>query len=299
MPDFRLKVFHAVAMQLSFTKAAAELYITQPAVTKNIQELETELDQRLFERKGNQVRLTHAGQILLDHTEKILKIYQDIEFDLGVLKQKFSGQLNLGASTTIAQYILPAMLAKFYLRFPQIKLTLLNDNTTNIEAALENHKIELGLVEGRTKSRTMKYVPFLKDELVAVVHSKSKLAKHTAMDLEQFKKTPLVFRERGSGTLEVIEHELGKHKIKLSDLDVVMHLGSTESIKSFLANSNCMGFVSIRAIENDIARGEFKIVEIKNLHIERTFEFVYQQGKSDGLADLFINFALQADNQKL
>ncbi len=299
MPDFRLKVFHAVAMQLSFTKAAAQLYITQPAVTKNIQELETEFDLRLFERKGNQVRLTPAGQILMDHTEKILKIYQDIEFDLSVLKQKFSGQLNLGASTTIAQYILPAMLAKFYLRFPQIKLTLLNDNTSNIETALANHKIELGLVEGRTKSRTLKYVPFLNDELVAVVHSKSKLAKLLEIDLEMLKKTPLVFRERGSGTLEVIEHELGKHKIKLSDLDVVMHLGSTESIKSFLANTNCMGFVSIRAIENDITRGEFKIIKIKNLQIERTFEFVYLQGKSDGLADLFINFAQQTYNQKL
>jgi LysR family transcriptional regulator, transcriptional activator of the cysJI operon len=299
MPDFRLKVFHAVATHLSFTKAAAQLYITQPAVTKNIHEIELELDIRLFERKGNQIRLTPAGLILLSHTEKILQIYQDIEFDFSVLKQKFSGQLNLGASTTIAQYVLPAVLAKFYQQFPQTKLSLLNDNTANIEAALLNHKIELGIVEGRTKSRTLKYQPFLKDELVAVVHSKSKLAKSDRMDLPTLTKTPLVFRERGSGTLEVIEHELSKNKIKLSDLDVVMYLGSTESIKSFLENANCMGFVSIRAVEREIARGELKIMEIENFKIHRTFEFVYLHGKSDGLADLFIDFALQVYNQKL
>ena len=298
MPDFRLKVFHSVASHLSFTKAAAELFITQPAVTKNIQELERELDIRLFERKGSKILLTPAGLILMNYTQQIIGIYKQIDFDFSILKKKFSGSLQLGASTTIGQYVLPPVLAKFYQRFPQIKLVLLNDNTEKIETALIEHRIELGMVEGRTKHKELKYIPFIKDELVPVVHMSQKLADRSEISLSELKKIPLVFRERGSGSLEVIEHELALHKIQLSDLNVAMYLGSTESIKSFLSNSNCMGFISITAVAKEIANGEFKIIDIPDLDIRRTFSFVHRHGKSDGLSDIFMHFALQHYNQK-
>ena len=298
MPDFRLKVFHSVATHLSFTKAAAELFITQPAVTKNIQELEKELDIRLFERKANKIILTPAGHILRNYTQQIIGIYKQIDFDFSILKKKFSGSLQLGASTTIGQYVLPPVLAKFYQRFPQIKLSLLNDNTEKIESALLDQRIELGMVEGRTKNKELKYIPFIKDELVPVVHISQKLAYRSEIELSDLKNIPLVFRERGSGSLEVIEHELAMHKIQLSDLNVAMYLGSTESIKSFLANSNCLGFISITAVAREIANGEFKIIDIPHLDIRRTFSFVHLHGKSDCLADTFIHFALQHYNQK-
>jgi DNA-binding transcriptional LysR family regulator len=298
MIDFRLKVFHSVATNLSFTKAAADLFITQPAVTKNIQELETSFDLRLFDRQGNKIILTPAGQILLNHAEHIVGIYRQIEFDLNIIKKKFSGQLQLGASTTIGQYVLPPILAKFYQSFPDIKLSLLNDNTEKIETALIDQKIELGIVEGKTQNKQLKYIPFLKDELVAIVHVKSKLAQKEEISLSELKTIPLVFRERGSGTLEVIEHELAKFKIKLSQLQVAMYLGSTESIKSFLTHSNCIGFVSVRAVAKEIADGKFKIITIKELDIIRNFYFVHLQGNLAGLADTFMRFASQEYNQK-
>ena len=298
MPDFRLQVFHSVATHLSFTKAAAELFITQPAVTRNIQELEKEFDIRLFERKGNKIVLAPAGRILLNYTQQIIGVYKQIDFDFGVLKKKLSGSLQLGASTTIGQYVLPPVLAKFYQRFPQIKLSLINDNTEKIEAALLDQRIQLGMVEGRTKNKELKYIPFIKDELVPLVHTSQALAKLNQLELPELKKIPIVFRERGSGSLEVIEHELGMHKIQLSDLNVAMYLGSTESIKSFLANTNCLGFISIAAVSKEIANGEFKILDIPGLDIPRTFYFVHLHGKSDGLADTFIHFALRNYNQK-
>lgn len=299
MQDFRLRVFHAVASHLSFTKAAAELFITQPAVSKNIHELESELDIRLFERKGNKIVLTPAGQILLNYSEQIIDVYKQIEFDISVLKKKFSGHLELGASTTIGQYVLPQVLAKFYQLFPDIKLTVVNDNTEKIEAALLNKKIELGIVEGRTQNKQLKYIPFLKDELVAVVHAKSKLAKKDSIRLRELETIPLVLRERGSGTLEVVEHALSKQKIKLSQLQVAMYLGSTESIKSFLKHSNCMGFISVSAIANEVASGEFKIIDIIDFDIKRSFYFVHLQGKPGGLSGTFMKFAVQHYNQKL
>ena len=112
--DFRLHVFHTVAKRLNFTKAAAELFITQPAVTKHIHELENQLKTKLFDRNGSRIKLTRTGEILLQHSEQIFEIYRNLEFEINSLSQRQSGKLRLGASTTAAQYILPPILAAFH-----------------------------------------------------------------------------------------------------------------------------------------------------------------------------------------
>lgn len=107
MSDFRLRVFCCVAKNLSFTKASQELFISQPAITKHIQELETMYQTRLFERMGNKISLTDAGRLLLEHCEKILEEYGRLEYEMNLLRNEHIGKLRLGASTTIAQYVLP------------------------------------------------------------------------------------------------------------------------------------------------------------------------------------------------
>ena len=114
MFDFRLQVFQAVAKRLNFTKAAPELYITQPAVTRHIHELERHFKIKLFDRNGSRIVLTQAGDILLQHTEKLFAVYRNMEFEMNSLSLQHSGRLRLGASTTIAQYILPPVLAAFH-----------------------------------------------------------------------------------------------------------------------------------------------------------------------------------------
>ena len=111
MSDFRLKVFYSVAKNLSFTKASQELFVSQPAITKHIRELEGMYQTRLFNRLGNRISLTEAGQVMLEHCERILSEYRRLEYDMHLLHNEYTGQLRLGASTTIAQYILPAVLA--------------------------------------------------------------------------------------------------------------------------------------------------------------------------------------------
>ena len=129
MIDFRLKVFCSVAHNLSFTKASKELYVSQPAISKHIQELETEYSTRLFERMGTHITLTPDGELLLSHAEKILKQYKQLDFEMNLLTQRHIGELRLGASTTIAQYVLPPYLATFQQKFKQIKLSLINGNS--------------------------------------------------------------------------------------------------------------------------------------------------------------------------
>ena len=244
MSDFRLKVFQSVAKNLSFTKASQELFVSQPAITKHIQELETYYQARLFDRQGNKISLTKAGELLLKHSEKILDDYKQLEYEMHLLHNEYIGELKLGASTTIAQYVLPPLLANFIAKFPQINLSLINGNSRGVEAALQEHRIDLGLVEGIFRLPNLKYTPFLQDELVAVVHTQSKLAVTDEI-------TPLVLRERGSGTLDVFERALLQHNLKLSSLNVLMYLGSTESIKLFLEHTDVWElFLSVRCIKS-------------------------------------------------
>ena len=291
MSDFRLKVFQSVARNLSFTKASQELFITQPAITKHIQELETQFKAQLLERLGNKISLTPAGKLLLEHSDRILAGYKQLEYEMNMLNDEHSGELRLGASTTIAQYVIPSLLALFTEKFPLVKLTLINGNSRDIEKALQEHRIDLGMVEGNIRLPNLKYTEFLQDELVPVVHTHSKLAKLEELSLEELKKTPLVLRERGSGTLDVLETALQTHNLKLSDLHIRMHLGSTESIKRFLENTECMGIVSIRSISRELAAGLFKVIEIENLQLERSLSFVCLQGNEDSLIQFFQQFA--------
>ncbi|WP_077154812.1 LysR substrate-binding domain-containing protein [Bacteroides bouchesdurhonensis] len=291
MSDFRLKVFQSVAKNLSFTKASQELFVSQPAITKHIQELENFYQARLFERQGSKILLTEAGRLLLKHSEKILDDYKQLEYEMHLLHNEYIGELRLGASTTIAQYVLPPLLANFISQFPQINLSLLNGNSRGVETALQEHRIDLGLVEGIFRLPNLKYTLFLKDELVAVVHSNSRLIKSDEITPQDLLNIPLVLRERGSGTLDVFERALLQHNLKLSSLNVLMYLGSTESIKLFLEHTDCMGIVSIRSVHKELVSGSLRVIEIKEMSMNREFNFVQLQGQEGGLSQVFMRFA--------
>jgi DNA-binding transcriptional LysR family regulator len=298
MFDFRLTVFYTVAKRLSFTKAAAELFVTQPAITKHIQELESQLGMALFDRRGNQISLTTAGNVLLRHAETIMGVYRQIEFDLNALKGQPGGRLRLGASSTIAQYVIPAVLARFQEHSPEVSLSLLSGNTDQIEQALLNNDIDLGLVEGRTHHSDIRYTPFVKDELVLVCRADHPLAGRDEITLDELKTVPIALRERGSGSLEVIEHALRGAGLRLNDLNLAMQLGSTEGIKTYLTNSASTAFISIFAVQNELKNGILRVLDVAGLTIQRDFYSVQLQGVSEGLADTFMRFARQQYNRR-
>lgn len=290
--DFRLRVFDAVARRLSFTRAAEELYITQPAVTRHIQELEQHFKVRLFDREGSRIRLTAGGKLFLQYTTQVLSIYHALENDMAALSEQHRGRLRIGASTTIAQYLIPPILAGFHERFEEVRVGLVSGNTEQIEKALLHQEIDLGLIEGQKKNKDIHYLPFADDELVLIAHRRHDAARKTITPAELLK-IPLLLREPGSGTLEVIAHALKGIGIKLAQLRVDMQLDSTESIKAYVQHSHCMAFVSRHAVRQELEAKEYQIISIKGLHIRRPLYFIQLESQASGLSRAFQRFALQ------
>lgn len=290
MFDYRLKVFHTVASRLSFTKASEELHISQPAVTKHIKETEVQLGTKLFDRKGTSIQLTQSGKILFEYAEKIRNIYRDLEFEINQVNQQHKGKLIIGASTTIAQYILPEILAKFNAYYKDIKIELLTGNTEAISSLLKDEKIDLGIIEGESQSSYFDYKAFKPDEIVLTAKSDHPLA-HKTINVKDLYQLNLIFREQGSGTLEFIQNRLKEKDININELNTVIQLGSSESIKNYLLHSDCMAFLSISTILNELKNNILTVIDIKNFSIERDFHFILPKGGQSELIELFLRFA--------
>jgi DNA-binding transcriptional LysR family regulator len=289
--DFRLQVFHTVAKRLNFTKAARELFITQPAVTRHIHELEQQFKVRLFDRNGSRIRLTAAGTALLQHTEALFAVYRNLEFDMSTFTSQYNGQLNLGGSMTAAPYIIPPILAAFRRRYEDVQVSLTTGNTQQIEQALQHSRIDLGIVEGHSRNAAIQYTEFVKDEIVLVSNADHPMARRHSIRSDELTQIPLLLREPGSGTLEVVAHALKGVGIKLSELKKEMELNSTELIKLTLACVPCMAFLSIHAVLKELQNKELTVIDVKGLSIERNFYFAHLQGASHALPALFMKFA--------
>ncbi|WP_207420957.1 LysR family transcriptional regulator [Desertivirga brevis] len=296
--DFRLKVFYTVATKLSFTKAASELFITQPAVTKHIRELEHQTGQRLFKRNGNSVSLTNAGELLLRYAEKVFDIYAALDTELAQLNNVVGGTLRIGASTTIAQAILPQLLALFKKSYPAVSFTFTEGNTDAISHKIIDEKLDIALVEGSSHFPQLAYSNFIKDEIVLVVRSGSKLAKLTEIIPRQLLEIPLIKREQGSGTLEVINNALIAIGLNPRDLDVEVRIENSTSIKQYLLHSDAAAFLSIQTIAKELKYNELTIIDVKGLEISRDFQFIHSQGNVSSLVELFKRFCLTHYNLK-
>lgn len=290
MPDFRLKVFYSAAKNLSFTKAAQDLFISQPAVTRHIKNLEDQYQALLFERQGNKLVLTEAGDLLLHHAERILQEYHSLQYEMHLLHNDHVGQLRMGASTTIAQYVLPPYLATFVEDFPHADISMLNGNSRFIERSLDERTIDLGLIEGITRLPMFTYTPFLEDELTILTAAKNKIGINGNLSIDEFKRLPLVLRERGSGTLDAIEQSLLEHGIKLTELNIRIYLGNTEAIKLFTQNSESLCILSKHAVAKEVNQGLLRPLRVPGLKFTRSLCFVQAPGPQQALALRFMDY---------
>ena len=292
LENFRLTVFRAVAQQRSFRKAAEHLFLTQPAVSLQIKALEEDLGIQLFDRTGTRVALTKAGEDLYSFAKQSSALLAEAERTIHRRVGEPAGLLELGASTTIAQYLLPGLLAEFRRAFPRVEFSLISGNTEEIVEAVAVHRVALGFIEGPAQNGAVKTQPFLEDELVLIVPAAHEWAERTSVTCSEVSSVPLLMRERGSGTRRVIELALAKHLLKREKLRIAMELDSTEAIKSAVEAGLGVGFISRSAIAKDQRTGNrIRVLAIEGLRIQRDFLIAYAAGPGpQGLAAKLYRF---------
>ncbi len=278
MSDRRLQVFHAVARLLSFTKAAEMLHMTQPAVTFQIRQLEEQFDTRLFDRAHNRVSLTEAGHVAFEFAENIFERYSEMENAIRDITGSISGSLTLGASTTISEYMLPALLGDFNSKNPEVLLRLRVSNTDGIVSMIENNVIDLGVVEGPVTNKNLVVEKCRDDELVVVVPPDHEFAKQKSVNIKDVLDGSFICREEGSGTREVVSEYvksqgLGKHALK-----ACLELGSPEAIKGAIEAGMGVSILSSVSIAKEIKLGTLKTVPL-DPPLTREFSFVRQRQK--------------------
>ena len=301
MENFRLKVFRTVAEVMSFRKAAEVLHLSQPAVSQQIRALEEEARVRLFDRAGSdghgsQIALTEAGRVLLVYANRAAATMAEAERALAALNHEVTGELRLGASTTVAQYLLPRILGAFLKQYPHVRMSVVSGNTEEIAEAVAEERVTLGIIEGPAMRRDVKTEPMAPDELVLIVSPAHAWAQRKGgISAAELGTVPLLLRERGSGSRRVVERALKQAGLPLKSLKVAMELDSTEAIISGVEAELGVGFVSRWAVGKVLRLGSVKVVKVVGLRIVREFSFVHVAGaEASGAAAAFQRFALAA-----
>ena len=288
--DYRDIVFISVAELLSFSKAAENLHISQPAVTRHIKELETKYNTNLFDRKGNKIYLTRAGKKVYNAFKQIEKEYRDLNFEISQMNHSISGEFIIGASSTISQYVLPKVIASFHKRYPKIHIHLMNGNSFEMEQLLLENKADVALIENHSSQPGIQYKNFLDDELIVVTGRNSLYAKRSVISKEDLLQFPIVLREQGSGTLEVIKEALKSKGFDFEQLNTLIHLGSTEAIKNFLQDFDGLAIVSEKAVPTELYMKNLIKLNVKDFTIQRKFRIAFMQGHKNRQVELFENF---------
>lgn len=278
MADRRLQVFHTVAKLLSFTKAAEVLHMTQPAVTFQVRQLEEYFNTRLFDRTHNRVTLTRAGETVHFYAKRIFEQYEEMENSVREITGEVSGVLTIGASTTVAEYMLPPLLGKFKSAFPDIQLSLKVSNTESVVSMVEDNVIDLAVVEAPVNNKHLLVEICDVDALVAVAHPEHEISKFESLDANQLTQYPYICREEGSGTRDVIKDYLQQNDVSPDALDVCMELGSPEAIKGAVEAGMGISVLSKVTIAKELALGTLIALPL-DPPLERPFSFVRQRQK--------------------
>lgn len=274
MENFRLRVFRTVAEEASFRRAAERLHLSQPAVSQQIQALEEELGVVLFDRGKSRIRLTDAGTVLLGYARKGARLAEEAQAALERTRGEVIGELRIGASMTVTQYLLPHMLGAFRQQHPRVEFSVKSANTEQIVAALARGEIDLGFIEGPVSSREVFRQPVLEDRMVLIVGRRYPWPQEAAVSLDALTEVPLIMRERGSGSRRVVELALRRAGIRWKELRVAMELDSIVAIISAVEEGLGAGFVSEWAIRKEVRLGTVRVLSVEGLEIRREFALI-------------------------
>ncbi|MCL6573838.1 MAG: LysR family transcriptional regulator [Bacillus sp. (in: Bacteria)] len=268
-----LKVFFMAATKRNFTEAAKILNLSQSSVSLQIQHLEEQIHTTLFDRSTKKMDLTDSGKLLYNYAEQIIQLGNQAEKELALLSETIHGDLRLGASQTIGEYLLPYFLGNFIEQYPNVNLMMKIENSTQIIEKISSGEIDLGFIEAPFPHERLESIPFLEDELVIISSSAHSFPFLDGASIEpnHLFSLPIIMREKGSGTREVLEENLLKHSFDPGKLPIVMELENTESIKSAVESGLGIAIISKTAIKKEIELGILKKTRINGIPLKRHF----------------------------
>ena len=275
----QLRIFKAIACEKSFTQAAEILFISQPSVSKQIKILETRLGIVLFNRNGNKLSLTEAGNIFLQYSDRILALCEESCRALNNLKDGERGNLKIGASQTIGSYLIPRVLTLFIQNYPQINVNIAIDSTDSIAKKVIDQIVDIAIVGGSipsTLKKNLQVENFIEDEIVLIIsksHSfvQKKKKKVTKEDLYRLK---FITLSANSTNYNFINNILIQNHIQTKQFNVIMELNSIEAIKTAVSLGLGAAFVSSLAIEKEIELKTIEIIDIENVKLARTLSII-------------------------
>ena len=285
MNERQLKIFYEVATRLSMTEAANNLFMTQPAVSQAIKDLEQEFGLNFFDRIGKRLYLTSDGEILFSYARRILNLYDECVKEIKSVKDLESGSLRIGASTTIGIYVLTDIIGKYTKENKNIDVSITIENTNNVANLILENKVDFAYVEGPVHSKEIAVEEFCDDELVIITSVEHPFSMRKTIDIKELEKEKIIMREKGSGTREVFENILIANNLKINRF---LELGNTEAIKKSVEANLGVSCISKRAIKDEIKNNKLACVLVDNVKISRKLNIIYHKDKT--LSNLFKAF---------
>ncbi|MFX3633351.1 MAG: selenium metabolism-associated LysR family transcriptional regulator [Candidatus Pristimantibacillus sp.] len=295
----QLHIFFTVAERGSFSAAAGSLHMTQPAVTMQVQSLEDYFGTKLLQRSTKRIELTEAGRALIPYARRSIELIRDTDQAMSMFTKQLKGRLQLGASLTIGEYVLPRLLGPFGQEYPDISIIMKVSNTTQLLDDILNNQLNFGLVEAPINHPDIHMEAVMSDELKLIVPKGHPLAEQTSVMLDEVAKYPFVLREQGSGTRLVMEEQLRRKDIDPANLKIVMELGSTGAVKSAVEAGLGVSFLSASSVKHEVALGLLHIVPIADAKFKRQFYSIYLKSSLLPISAVtFLTFLRERDLQQ-
>ncbi len=293
----QFQVFLAVWENRSFSRAAQEVYLTQPSVSGHIRALEEILGVRLFDRSGKDVTPTSAGEVLYPFARQILRLNLQAEREIAMFLGQEKGSLDLGGSNVPGQYILPGVIGRFKAERPNIKVILRISDTATIVASVANGELELGLVGAVVPKKGISFEPCFHDDMILVVPPGHRFADRGQVSIDDIASEPFVLREKGSGTRLTMERALrAAENLQISDLQIVTEMGSAEAIRQAVRAGLGCSIISRRVVTDDLEHGLLYASVLEGVQLGRQFYLIWHNQRSlSPLALAFRDFLFSQD----
>jgi DNA-binding transcriptional LysR family regulator len=288
----QLLTLRTVVDKGSFSHAAEELGISQPAVSFQIRALEDRIGQRLLDRSGRRVTLTDAGRVVDAHARRMLALEEEMLRDVAGLSDHLSGPLILGSSTGPGELLLPHLLGGFKRENPEVEVSLVVQDTQTVCDRVLDDEIELGVVGAARPHRGLVFEPFVRDELVVICPPGHALAKKKRIKLADLAAQPLILQQRGSGVRAVLESAFRAAGIRMRDLEITLELGLQQSVRVAVLDGLGITVISRLAVDRDLAEGRLVAVEVEGAVLARDFSLVRHAGRTPSrVSEGFVQYA--------